>query len=99
MLRLQKYDFDMQYVPGKHLVVTDTLSRASLPDTDPEIPDLEVNIRVHTVISSLPISEQNLQKFMTEIANDQTLQLVKSYVLNGWPKLRVNMQIFKLITK
>ena len=58
--RLQKYDFDMQYVTGKHLVVTDTLSRASLPDTDPEIPDLEMNIHVHTVISSLPISEQKL---------------------------------------
>ena len=47
MLRLQKYGFDMQYVPGKLLVVTDTLSRASLPDTDPEIPDLEMNIHVH----------------------------------------------------
>ena len=84
LLQLQKYDFDMQYVPGKHLVVTDTLSHASLPDTDPEIPDLEMNIHVHTVISALPISEQKPQQFKT---NDQTLQLVKSYVLNGWPKL------------
>ena len=88
LLRLQKYDFDMQYVPGKHLVVTDTLSRASLPDTDPEIPDLEMNIHVHKVISSLPISQQKLQQFKMETANDQTLQLVISYVLNGWPKLR-----------
>ena len=87
LLRLQKYDFDMQYVPERHLVVTDTLSRASLPDTDPEIPDLEINIHAHTVISSLLISERKLQQFKTETANDQTLQLVKSYVLNGWPKL------------
>ena len=88
LLRLQKYDFDMQYVPGKHLVVTDTLSRASLPVRDPEIPDLEMNIHVHTVISSLPISEPKLQQFKTETAYDQTLQLVKSHVLSGWPKLR-----------
>ena len=77
MLRLQKFDFDMQYVPRKHLVVTDTLSRASLPDTDPEIPDLEMNIHVHTVISALSISEQKLQQFKVETANDQTLQFVK----------------------
>ena len=88
MLRLQKYDFDNQYVLGKHLVVTGTLSHASLLDTDPEIPGLEINFHVHTVTSSLPISEQKLLQFKTEIANDQTLQLVKSYVLNGWPKLR-----------
>ena len=83
MLRLQKYDFDMQYVPGKHLVVTDTLSRTSLAATDPEIPDLEMNIHVHTVISALLISEPKLQQFKTETAYDQTLQLVKSHVLNG----------------
>ena len=83
LLRLHKYDFDMQYVLRKHLVVTDTLSRASLPDSDPEILDLEMNIHVHTVISALPISEQKLQQFKMETANDQTLQLVKSYVPSG----------------
>ena len=86
LLQLQKYDFDMQYVPGKHLVVTDTFTRASLPDTDPKIPNMEMSIHVHTVISALPITEQKLQQFKMETANDRTLQLVKSYVLNGWPK-------------
>ena len=52
MLRLQKYDFEMQYVPEKHLVGTDILSRASLPYSDPEIPDLEMSIHVHTVMIS-----------------------------------------------
>ena len=82
LLRLQKYDFD---VPGKHLVVTDTISCASQPDTDPEIPDLEMNIHV---INALPISVQKLQQFKTETLNNETLQLVKSYVLNRWPKSR-----------
>ena len=50
----------MQYVLGKHPVVTDTVSHVSLPDTDPEVPDLEMNIHVQTVILSLPISEQKL---------------------------------------
>ena len=88
MLQLQKYDFGTQYVPGKHLAATDTLSRASLSDTDPEIPDLEMNIHVDTVISALPLSEQKLQQFKTETANEQTLNLAKFYVLGGWPRSR-----------
>ena len=61
LLQLQKCDFDMQYVPGKHLVVTGALSCAFLPDPGTEIPDLEMNIHVHTVISALPTSEQKPQ--------------------------------------
>ena len=47
-----------------------------------------MNVNVHSVISALPISEQKPQQFKTETANDQTLQLFKSYVLSGWPKTR-----------
>ena len=40
---------------------TSPLLSPYLPDSDPEIPDLEMNIHVH--ISTLPISEQKLQQF------------------------------------
>lgn len=33
LLRLQKYDFNFKYVPGKQLIIADTLSRAHLPPT------------------------------------------------------------------
>ena len=45
LLRLQKYDISITYVPGKHMDVADTLSRASLNEkfVDSElIDDMEV---------------------------------------------------------
>ena len=54
LLRLQQYDFNMHCLPGKHLKVADALSRASLLDCDPEIPEEESDHYVHTVMGSLP---------------------------------------------
>ena len=38
LLRLQKYDFKMNYIAGSKLIVADALSRAPLRDDTPEIP-------------------------------------------------------------
>ena len=39
------------------MVVSDALSRAYLKDQKPEISDAEMNYMIHSVISSLPISD------------------------------------------
>ena len=54
--RLQKYDFEFQYVPGKQLHVADALSRAYLSEATPEITDQDMVYHAHSVISRLPIS-------------------------------------------
>ncbi len=85
-LRLQKYDFEFQYVPGKQLHVADALSRAYLSEATSEIPDQDMVYHVHSVISRLPISAARLEQFQKETEKDQTLQKVKRYIMNGWPK-------------
>ena len=35
-LQLQKYDFELEYAPGKTMLVSDTLSRSYLSDIKPE---------------------------------------------------------------
>ena len=85
-LRLQKYDFEFQYVPGKQLHVADALSRAYLSQATPEIPDQDMVYHVHSVISRLPISAARLEQFQKETEKGQTLQVVKGYIMNGWPK-------------
>ena len=52
LLRLQRYDFEMQYIQGKLLTVADTLSRASLNDSTPEIEDTEIKCYVHAIESN-----------------------------------------------
>ena len=65
MMRLQRYDFILTYVPGSTLVVADALSRAppvvsqiSLSQESME----EVVLHVNMVRESLPVSEQQLRR-------------------------------------
>ena len=86
LLRLQRYDFGMNYKPGKEIKVADTLSRAHLQDSRTEIPDVELDFVVHSVISSLPISPERLNDFKQETTKDDVLQKLKDFTVNGWPE-------------
>ena len=86
LLRLYRYDFTLNNTPGKNMVVSDALSRAYLKDQKPEISDAEMNYMIHSVISSLPISDEKLKQFQTETSKDETLRTLHKYVMNGWPK-------------
>ncbi len=88
MLRLQKYDFVMKYIKGTSLTIPDTLSRASLPDSTPEIPESELSCYVHSVMSALPISAEKHAEIVNATSKDSTLLQLQSYVLQGWPKTR-----------
>jgi hypothetical protein len=60
LLRLQRYDFDVEFTPGKYLYIVDTLSRAYLSEiSESEIP--EVEYQKHCVVSNLPISSAKFQ--------------------------------------
>ena len=76
----------MNYKPGKEIKVADTLSRAHLQDSRTEIPDVELDFVVHSVISSLPISPKRLNDFKQETTKDDVLQKLKDFTVNGWPE-------------
>ena len=63
LLRLQKYDFELKYTPGKYMYVADTLSRAFLNETDESNNETneEMNVMIHTIIENLPISDEKLE--------------------------------------
>ena len=84
LLKLKKYDFELKYTKGQLMKVMDTLSRVALKDKTPEISDKEINYFVHFVMSSLPISEKTLQKLVTEIAKEDTLQKPRHQISAGW---------------
>ena len=42
MLYLQRYDFKIQFIPGKQVIVADALSRSALPDTTTELTNAEL---------------------------------------------------------
>ena len=85
MLALQRYDFDLKYIPGKDAVVPDALSRAYLDDCDPEISEEDLEAYVHQIVSEMPISDKKLIQYRQSTASDETLQLLAEYTSNGWP--------------
>ena len=40
MMKLQRYDFELNYTPGKYIELADALSRALLPSTGTQIIDM-----------------------------------------------------------
>ena len=59
---LQKYNFVVNYVPGKDLICSDTLTRAQLKQQTPEMPKTEINFQAHSVMSTFSISSEK-QKY------------------------------------
>ena len=75
------YDFNVEYIQGKHNVLADCLSRAAVADTI-ELPI----VNVHYVTSSLNCSADKLQVLRESTKQDETLVLLKEIVTQGWPE-------------
>ena len=57
LLRLQRYELDVRYVPGKYMYVADTLSRAHLPGdrSDDQMED-DIEVMVHCLVCDMSVS-------------------------------------------
>ena len=87
-LRMMRYDFTISHVPGKDLVVADTLSRAPAcrPTENDQALVQEANAFVNLVTSNLPATEQRLQEIKQHQANDAVCQQLSHYCQSGWPE-------------
>ena len=81
MMRLQRYDIKVSYLQGSHMYLADTLSRA-YPSNDKTGDSFE---HIH-MTKYLPISEQRLHAIRQATEEDDTLQLLRQVVLEGWPE-------------
>ena len=84
MLRLQRYDLQVEYEPGKNLLIADTLSRAPEESTETAAntkDDFEV-----LTIENMPVSEEKLEQCKDATRKDLTLQKLKTTVISGWPE-------------
>ena len=83
-LHLQKYDFELQYSPGKDMLVSNTLSRSHLSRFEPKFTEDSLVDHVHFVLSKLPISETRLKQFQLETKSDPILQILITYTTHEW---------------
>ncbi|GFV11066.1 transposon Tf2-9 polyprotein [Trichonephila clavipes] len=75
ILKLLKYDFEINYVPGNQMFLADTLSRA-FPVSETVRDDPEMLNIVHTISKHLPMSEKRREQFKKETELDPELQIV-----------------------
>ena len=90
-ISLQKYDFDLEYTPGKQLFTADALSRAfHQPESSKAEPSIteEVKAYVNAVVTSLPVATTRLDEIKEETLKDPNLLKLANTILTGWPDER-----------
>ena len=80
LLRLQKYDYTVQYIPGNDMVFTDRLSR--FPSCKNSIP-IELHQNIQTI--NFNSDHSDIIKGVTE--RDPIHSTVYRLTLNGWPEM------------
>lgn len=85
IMKMQRYDFELIYTPGKHLVLADALSRAP-EESHVSLTEKEVENHVNMIVESLPVSNAKSKQISEETARDKELQTVIEHLHSGWPK-------------
>ncbi|KAB0790057.1 hypothetical protein PPYR_15620 [Photinus pyralis] len=90
MFKIQCYDLNVMYKPGKEMYISDTLSRSPLSDS---IVDLQEDITLHINMlkSCLEVSPETLESFRKETQNDKELQTIVKLCQTGWPLAKSNL--------
>lgn len=87
-LRLMRFLYTIQYVPGKELYTPDTLSRAPLPEQG-DIPQSnslkETELFVEAMIESLPAHKDRLNEYRQNQAKDTICSQLITFCQSGWP--------------
>ena len=79
LLRLQQYDFTIEYKPGKEMTLADTLSRLPCPSNKDSI-DLDMTI------GQVRFSNSKIKELQEETKKDSTLSQLIPIIANGWPE-------------
>ena len=87
-MRLMRFSFTIEHVPGKDLITADALSRAPLPDVtaaDKQFQE-DVYLFVNHVVESLPASDSRREEIRKHQEEDHICRQVVQYCKEGWPE-------------
>ena len=87
IMSIQKYPVNVNYKPGKELLIADTLSRAPLPEEADELEFRQYDINI---LHTLPVTEPKQEEFKKHTKGDPTLRDLTHTVLKGWPESKTN---------
>ena len=96
LLRLQRYNLEVNYKPGTQMYIADHLSRAFIPgqgEQDEEFRVFALEVESLSPCDSLTMSSERLAQLEKATEQDPVLQTLKTTVLIGWPELRSEVPI------
>ena len=84
---MMRFKVKAEHVPGKELVVADTLSRNPLADPL-QTSDTEDDVKAYVDTAEMvhPASREKLDQIKYSTSSDPQLWRVLEYTVNGWPK-------------
>ena len=83
MIRLQRYQINVRYVPGRFMYLADMLSRAYNPKQE-EANDLHAEMEVENI----PMSAVRRDEIQRATAADETMSILRQQIRHGWPEYR-----------
>ena len=94
-LRIMRYNYQVQYVPGKNQVTADTLSRApiGLPGLEYKLLFKDLEAFSTRTTSCLPATPNRLQQIWDAQKTDEECSLLRSYCLQGCPPYMPHQQL------
>ena len=97
LLRLQRYNLDVQYKPGSQMYVADHLSRAYLKDQGDQSHDefqvFAIELEEINPLDTVKITSERLAQLQKATEQDPVMQTLKSTILVGWPDTREQVPI------
>ena len=101
LLRLQRYDLDVTFIPGKQLAVADMLSRAPVDHDQTDIQrelEEDCELVINTVMSRVNCTAGMMDKLRQASADDPTLSSIRQYIQTDWPtepnKCKVTAKVY-----
>ena len=86
-IKLQKYDIQLKFKPGKEQFIADTLSRAYLINNDSKSNfDSEIESQVCLLKFKINATDEKYEKIKQATKCDQELIILREYIIKGWPK-------------
>lgn len=96
LMRLMRFHFTAEYLPGKKMIVADTLSRSPQETTsEGETVRLEEDVEMHVnaVRATWPATDNKLEQIAEESQKDPLMQAAIRYTREGWPRYEADVEV------